>query len=319
MRSYSHFTLEDRNSLYELRKGGKSVREIARILHRAPSSISRELARNCNKNGSYNPWRATILYILRRRKSHKPSRFEREPDLRCWTVEKLKMFWPPEAIAARWKREHPNDKLSFSTIYRALKGSKQKSRLLKECSRERNLRRRGKRAYTHNYSSIHPDHFITERPEEANQRTRFGDWEGDTIYGGIGKGLIVTCVDRKSRLACAALLHSRNKEQTKEAIVQALKGEIVHSLTLDNGSEFALFREIEQQLNTTVYFAHPHAPWERGTNENTNGLLRFFFPKGTNFHKVTQQELDKVLYLINSRPRKCLGWLSPVEFIRCCT
>lgn len=319
MRSYHHFTLEDRGSLYELRKEGKSVREIARILNRAPSSVSREIARNCNKDGSYNAWRATILYIIRRRKSHRPNRLENEPNLRRWIAGKLNLFWPPEAITARWKQEHPDDKLSWSTIYRALKSSKQKPRLIKECSPKRNLRRRGKRTYTHNSYTIHPDHVITERPEDANQRTRLGDWEGDTIYGGIGKGLVVTCVDRKSRFTCGALLQSRNKEQTKEAVVQALQGRTVHSLTLDNGSEFALFREFEQKLKTTVYFAHPHSPWERGTNENTNGLLRFFFPKGTNFHKVTQQELDDVLYLINSRPRKCLGWLSPIEFIRCCT
>ena len=318
MRSYNHFTLEDRESLYELRKEGKSVREIARILNRAPSTVSREIARNSNKDGSYNAWRATILYILRKRKGHRPNRLENEPDLRSWTIEKLNLFWPPEAIAARWKQEHPGDKLSFSTIYRALKGNKQKPRLLKECSAKRNLRRRGKRRSTHNSYTIHPDHVITERPEEANQRVRQGDWEGDTIYGGISKGLIVTCVDRKSRFLCASLLQSRNKEQTKNAVIQALQGRAVHSLTLDNGSEFALFREIEQELKTTVYFAHPHAPWERATNENTNGLIRFFFPKGTNFHNVTQQELDEVLYLINSRPRKCLGWLSPIEFIKCC-
>lgn len=319
MRSYQHFTLVDRSSLYELRKEGKSVREIAAILNRAPSSVSREIARNSNKDGSYNAWRATVLYILRRRKSHRPNRLETEPDLRCWTVEKLNLFWPPEAIAARWNREHPNDRLSHSTIYRALKGSKQKPRLLKECSPKRNLRRRGKRKFSHNSQTIHPDHIITERPEAANQRTRLGDWEGDTIYGGIGKGLVVTCVDRKSRLTCAALLQNRNKEQTKQAVIQALQGRKVRSLTLDNGSEFALFRELEHELRTTVYFAHPHAPWERGTNENTNGLLRFFFPKGTDFHKVTQPELDHVLYLVNSRPRKCLGWLSPIEFIQCCT
>lgn len=319
MRSYHHFTLEDRNSLYELRKEGKSVREIARVLNRAPSTISRELARNSNKDGSYNAWRATILYILRKRKSHRPNRLANEPDLRRWTIEKLNLFWPPEVIAARWKQKHPADKFSFSTIYRALKGNKQKQRLLQECTATKNLRRRGKRKNSHNSHTIHPDHVITERPEVANQRARQGDWEGDTIYGGIGKGLIVTCVDRMSRFLCASLLQSRNKEQTKDAVVQALQGRTVHSLTLDNGSEFALFREIEQELKATVYFAHPHAPWERGTNENTNGLIRFFFPKGTNFHNVTQQELDEVLYLINSRPRKCLGWLSPIEFIKCCT
>jgi IS30 family transposase len=116
-----------------------------------------------------------------------------------------------------------------------------------------------------------------------------------------------------------SLLKSRERVLTKDAIVNALKGQQVLSLSLDNGSEFAAFKQIEKELNTIVYFADPHSPWQRGSNENINGLLRFFFPKGTNFLGVTQEELDHVITLINNRPRKCLGWLSPIEFLnKCC-
>ncbi|WP_196611169.1 IS30 family transposase [Pectinatus brassicae] len=320
MRPYHHFTLENRENLSELLKEGKSIRYIAKILDYAPSSVSREIIRNRNNNGKYHPWKATVDYIVRRKKCHRISRLLSEHKLYEWIVEKLKLFWSPETIAARWRIDHPADKLSFCTIYRALINSKVHPQIIKECSAKKHLRRHGTLKYhNRNSNTIKPEHLIDERPEEANYRSRLGDWEGDTIYGSIGKGLVVTCVDRKSRYTCAALLNSRNKVETKDALVKALHGKIVHTITLDNGSEFALFKEIEKTLHTTVYFAHPHAPWERGTNESTNGILRFFFPKGTNFHNVTQKELDDVLYLINSRPRKCLHWLSPIEFIKCCT
>lgn len=321
MQPYHHFTLEERESLCELHKEGKSIRGIAQILNYAPSSVSRELSRNCNKNGSYNPLHATIQYIIRRKKSHRIPRLKIEPELYNWVVEKLNLFWSPEEITARWKDKHPGAKLSISTIYRALKDTKRHPKLLKECSERKNLRRHGTLKY-HNSkicSTIKPEHMIDERAQEVNDRSRLGDWEGDTIYGGIGKGLLATCVDRKSRYICASLLKSRSQEQTREAVINALHGQVVHTLTLDNGTEFALFKDIEKELKTTIYFAHTHSPWERGTNENANGLLRFFFPKGTNFLNVSQEQLDNVVYLLNSRPRKCLNWLSPIEFLKCCT
>lgn len=146
-------------------------------------------------------------------------------------------------------------------------------------------------------------------------RRRIGDWEGDTVYGGVGKGLLVTLVDRKSRLLCAALLESRDALQTKSALLQALRGCPVRSISLDNGSEFAEFHAMEHELNAPVYFAEPHKPWQRGTNENTNGILRFYFPKGCDFRKATQDEVDAVARQINARPRKCLGWRKPVEVL----
>jgi IS30 family transposase len=226
-------------------------------------------------------------------------------------------YWSPEIIVARWKLSHPNSKLSHSTIYRALK-----TKLIIGYSPKTHLRRRGKRKYdkSANTNSIQPEHLIREWGENIQNRTELGHWEGDTLYGGVGKGLLVTCVDRRSRYLVGALLKNRERILTKTAVVKALQGHKVASLSLDNGAEFSAFKQIEQELNTIVYFADPHAPWQRGSNENTNGLLRFFFPKGYNFHQLTQESLDYVLALINNRPRKCLGWLSPVEFLRkCCT
>ena len=164
-----------------------------------------------------------------------------------------------------------------------------------------------------NYNSIQPDRIIPQWPEEICRRTRIGDWEGDTVYGGIGKGLLVTQVDRKSRFLRAGLLAKRDALLTKEVICQLLKGLPVKSISLDNGSEFAEFRALEKELCIVIYFAEPHKPWQRGTNENTNDLLRFFFPKGFDFRTITQETVDYIVNLINNRPRKCLGWKSPAE------
>lgn len=317
MQSYHHFTLEERESLQIHLGEGRGIREIGRLLGRSPSSIGRELKRNRNKNGAYHPWRATTLYLMRRKKSVRPFRLSVDAELQRWVRNHLAVYWSPEIIAERWKRSAPGRELSHTTIYRALKEKR-----IPGCKAYTHLRRRGKRKYdlNANTNSIQPEHLIREWPEEIKNRAELGHWEGDTVYGAVGKGLLVTCVDRKSRYLTAALLENRERVRTKNAVVKALKGQKASSLSLDNGAEFAAFKQMEQELGAVVYFADPHAPWQRGSNENINGLLRFFFPKGTNFLEITQERLDYVLALINNRPRKCLGWLSPVEFLRnCCT
>ena len=235
------------------------------------------------------------------------------PGTEAWEfiIAGLNRYWSPETIAGRWHLEYPERKpLCISTIYRYVK----KSRFPK-ITPKTHLRRRGKRILPRNsnYNSIQPERIIPQWPEEIRQRARIGDWEGDTVYGGVGKGLLVTQVDRKSRFLRAGLLAKRDASLTKAVICQLLKDVPVKSISLDNGSEFSEFKALEAELHTLVYFAEPHKPWQRGTNENTNGLLRFFFPKGCDFHAVSQEFVDSVVDLINSRPRKCLGWRSPAE------
>lgn len=316
MSSYHHFTIEERESLHIGIKSGKSIRQIAKEISRSPSTISRELARNQNKDGTYNSWRATTLYIIRRKNSRRPLRLETDKPLFEWVCSCLNKYWSPEIITAKWKQLNTTNKLSHNTIYSAIKRG-----LLKGYNRKTHLRRRGRRKNTHNSATIHGEHLIREWPDKVVNRERIGDWEGDTVYGAVGKGLLVTCVDRKSRYLVSSLLKSREVKETKEAVIKALSGLPVKTLSLDNGSEFAAFKEIEKELKTTIYFADPHSPWQRGSNENINDVVRFFFPKGTNFHEISQQELDYVVSLINNRPRKCLGWLSPAEIIsaECCT
>lgn len=320
MSSYKHFTLEERKYLQELIGEGKSLREIAKALGRAPSSISREVKRNRSmhpKNKekanrcNYHHWRANILSVQRRRDNRKLALPEGS-DAQRFVIEKLLICWSPEQIAAVYRIQHQDSRLSFSTIYRYIK-----RKYLPDISAKKHLRRRGKNSkyVHHNCNVIHPDRIIPDWPEEIVSRTRIGDWEGDTVYGGIGKGLIATLVDRKSRFLCARLIPTRDAVLTEKAMVEALQGHVVRSISLDNGSEFAEFHKLEADLNTIVYFAEPHKPWQRGTNENTNDILRFYFPKGFDFTSITQADLDFVVDQINHRPRKTLGWKSPAECV----
>lgn len=324
MLSYTHFTLKERKYLQELLSEGYSIRKAAAHLNRSPSSVSREIKRNKAKYKPHKPsdnkywyssWRAQTLYIMRRRNS-KHWRFREGTPEWEYVVEKLNSFWTPEEIAYRWRLENPESRIfGVSTIYRAIK-----RKAFPMISRKTHLRRHGKRIQkpTTRCNTIKPERTIPEWEEVIKERARIGDWEGDTVYGGVGKGLLVTQVDRKTRYLKAGLLAKREAMLTKDTIVKLLKGLPVKSISLDNGSEFAEFKALEEDLNTVVYFAEPHKPWQRGTNENTNDLLRFFFPKGFDFRTITQEDVDYVVELINNRPRKCLGWLSPAELFSIC-
>jgi IS30 family transposase len=222
----------------------------------------------------------------------------------------LNKYWSPEIIKQRYKKENPDEKLSHSTIYQAIKRNE-----FPDITPKTHLRRRNKQKPTHHKQAIKPVHTIHDRPPCVETRERIGDLEGDTVYGAIGKGCLVTNVDRRSRMLYAARSKSRDSNLIVDAFAKALGDTKVESITLDNGSEFAKFADIEKNHDTTVYFADPHSPWQRGSNENINGLIRFFFPKGTNFLDVSDDEVDEVISLINNRPRKCLDWLSPIEFL----
>jgi len=316
--SYTHFTLEERKYLQQLLSEDKSFREIATILERSPSTISREVNRNRAKYKPhrkvdnkywYNHWRAQNLYIRRRREQQRRAL---KPNTSEWNyvIEKLNLFWSPEQIVNRYEMEYQKRLTSFATIYRYIYRGE-----LPNISKKIHLRRHGKFQLPRKscYNTIQPDRIIPEWTPPIKNRSRIGDWEGDTVYGAVGKGLVVTLADRKTRYLLAGKLQSRNALLAEKVVVDLLKDKPVKSLSLDNGSEFANFREIEKQISSPIYFAEPHKPWQRGTNENTNDILRFFFPKGTNFHEVSDEELEKVVYLINTRPRKCLNWKSPFE------
>lgn len=324
--SYIHFTLSERDCLEENLKKGKSIREIAGILGRSPSSVSRELRRNSNKHPTkkyphaYNPFSATARYLRRRSRSTRNPLIQPGDELYSFIVACFERFWSPEVIAQKAKEK--GFSISCSTIYRYIKLG-----IFGKITPKTHLRRRGKnKNMSHpNTNAVQPDRTIHDRPQIIEEKGRFGDFEGDTVYGAKGKGCLVTLVDRKSKLLAAARCVSRKKEDILNAFVRAFKMmEVpipIESITLDNGVEFAGFRDIEAALNTTIYFADPHSPWQRGLNENTNDLIRFFFPKGTDFLNVTDEEVALVVSLLNNRPRKTLFFLSPLEFFssKCCT
>lgn len=319
--SYTHFTLEERESLLQFLQEGKNYSQIARELGRHRSTIKREVERNYSKTKNrYHPWRATILYMQRRKRCVRKHIVVKDSREYNYIKSCLELFWPPETIAEGGKAQ--GIFVSCSTIYRAIRKG-----IFGQLASRVYLRRRGKKYHSSskNTCTIHPVHTIHDRPAIVETKERFGDWEGDTVYGAIGKGCLVTGVDRKSKLLIAARSPSRKQEDIRAAFSRAfalMEADIpIETITLDNGSEFAAFLDMEKDLNTTIYFADPHAPWQRGLNENTNDLIRFFFPKGTNFLAVTDQEVAQVVNLINSRPRKCLGFLSPLEFVskKCCT
>lgn len=319
MKSYTHLTLNERKCLQELLSEGKSIRKIAKILERSPSTISREINRNKAKYKPhrkvdnkywYNYWRAQNLYVMRRReKCYRAIK----PNSKEWNyiVDHLKMYWSPETICGRWSKDFSNEKpLHYSTIYSYIKRGE-----FPDIKPKTHLRRKGKKLFKRNSNcnTIQPDRIIPQWIDEIKNRERIGDWEGDTVYGGVGKGLLVTLVDRKSRFLCSGLLEDRVAIKTEQVITKLLEGLPVKSISLDNGSEFSEFKKLEEDLNTEVYFAEPHKPWQRGTNENTNDILRFFFPKGYDFHSLDEDTLNYVVALINHRPRKCLEWKTPYE------
>ena len=300
--SYTHLTLIERECLQELYEKGYSIRKIAKILERSPSTISRELKRNSSKRRKhYRSWGAHVKYLARRKNCHRKNNLLIYTDIYNYVFDKLHSFWSPEIIADKWNLNH-NIKISFSSIYRAIR-----SKLFPGISPASHLRRRGKPYRTERKSyTKHSEKSIHNRDSIIDERGRFGDFEGDTIYGSVGKGYLVTAIDRKSRFLVAATCKDKSISSINSAFREAFEKASLKikplTLTLDNGSEFNGYADIEKDLDLEIYFADLHAPWQRGSNENINGLLRFFFPRGTDFRKVTRVQLDAVLDKINNSP-----------------
>ena len=319
--SYSHFTLQERFDIKHL-KVSVSLREIGRRLGRSHTSISRELKRNgVTVPESYQPEVAHKKALQRQSIARHYRRQDHEPLLR-YVEGRLSIDWPPAAISGRLKLRYPDDpkmRISPETIYRwAALDSRQGGELHRHLRRRHKHRRRQKR-YGAGRRFIPERVGIEERPAIVNERSRFGDWEGDLVVGSRSTRAIATHVERKSRYLKASLLENRKAETFNTAAIPTylqVPKALRQTLTLDNGKEFARFKELELSTELKVFFADPYASWQRGTNENTNGLLRFYFPKGTDFSQVSEDELYRAVRRINYRPRKCLGYRTPYEVMR---
>lgn len=308
-----HLTKEERDRIAQLAHQKVQLQYIAEELGRSPSTISRELRRNATGRQYF---AAQAQEKAERRRQERP--LERKLDrseTNAFVRKGLAQYWSPDQIAGRLKLEFPDDPdrhVSPQTIYSWIEEQESEMRAY---WREF-LRRRGKRRRRRNPAKTPDAARIANRPPEVESRERLGDFEGDTMLGPPGTGGVVTLVDRQSRLTIIAKVPTKEADRVHGKIkdrLQELPDDRRGSLTLDNGKEFAHCHRLENHLGVSVYFAEPGRPYQRGTNENTNGLIRQFFPKGTEFRDVTHQEVREVENLLNDRPRACLGYQTPNE------
>ena len=286
MQSYKQFTLTKRVCLAGFLKMGMSVAGIAQELSCSRQTVYRELKRNRDADGEYNCELAHERYRERRKRCVRPYRLAQEPELRVWIESSLKkQHWSPEEIVGRFKLVNPEEHLGHSTIYRALALG-----ILEGCTRESCLRCRGKkrREDREKYNSVKVELSIHDRPKEVESRLEIGHWEGDTIYGGVGMGILYVQVERVSRLVRMELSLKKSPKTCNPAMEAAMKGTRMHTLTLDNGVEFSRYKDIQKQ-GLKIYFADPHSPWQRGASENTNGRLRYFFQKGFDLRNISRK------------------------------
>ncbi len=311
----THLTFAERQFLYRLNKVNTPKGEIARLMGRDRSTVYRELERNTGGNG-YRPKQAQRFAQQRRLACGRSSKLD-NPDVHQYVEEKLDQRWSPDQIAGRVRRDFPRQPrrwLSRQTIYTWIH---ERAPEWQAC-----LRRQGrppeKRGKLADCASIQG------RGDVINHRRRYGDWEGDTIVGHGRRSALVTMVDRKSGYARIGRADDMKSATTMRAMRRRMKDlppSLRRSMTLDNGKEFAEHAKLTKHLGLEVYFAKPYASWQRGTNENTNGLIRQFFPKGTDFTQVSHRAMAGVEKLINERPRRRLDYRTPNEILAkrmCC-
>lgn len=318
---YTHLTIFERENIFLWTSQKVSVREIARRLNRSASTISRELHRN-SKNKSYSPIIAQAKYQKRKGRCGRKSIFS---NLQIWeTVRHLfvDLQWSPEQISARLHHEKSEIKVSYTTIYRAIYNGVFELERLSHGNRGliRSLRHKGRTRHSKGYQEkrgkIPISHTIHERPESANQRLEIGHWEADTVAGKTGGSCLVTLTDRKSRYLLAGKIDKKLSELVKHKIIelfQTIEETKVKTITPDRGKEFSKHSEVTEQLHIPFYFPDPHAPWQRGTNENTNGLIREYLPKTKSMDEIPKETIHKYIEKLNLRPKKVLGWKTPYE------
>lgn len=310
---YHHLTQDQRCQIYALKKRGFTQVEIALDLDINQSTISRELARNASF-GCYHFTRAHRFAVQRCLARSGVARV-----MTLCLIARVESFlteyqWSPEQISGALYHED-GTKVSHESIYRHIWADKRAGGTLYLHLRQRGKKRNKRGAATAGRGLIPGRIDIDERPAVVDEKSRVGDWELDSIVGAKHKGAITSMVERKTKLTKLVLLEGRTSEATKAGIIARLEllKEHVLTLTSDNGKEFASHGEISEKLDADFYFCHPYHSWERGLNENTNGLVRQYFPKGTDFAKLTPADVQRVEDLLNNRPRKTLNYHSPNE------
>ena len=316
---YRHLSLAEREEISCGIVGGKSFRALAKQLGRNVSTISREVTeRNPNKF-FYRAVNAQKVYDRKNeiRSKLRPKKLDQYPPLKKYVFKKLRKRWSPEQIAKTLKTEYPNDETmqvsSETILYLLPKGSLRKELL--SYLRQKRAYRRGRRKKTQENRGKIPEMIsIEERPKEVEDRIIPGHWEGDLIIGKRQQSAIGTLVERTTRFTIIVPLVARDAVSVRRALAREAKQlpkQVRRTLTYDQGSEMTEHRLFAKDTKMKVYFCNPGSPWERGANENTNGLIRDFFPKGTDFNQVTSREIKRAQKLLNERPRKILNWKTP--------
>ena len=317
-KGYHHLTYEARCQVYALKQRGDSLAQIARQLQVSRATVSREIRRNSGGRGYRYKQADTSAKQRRVFASSHPRKMH--STMTALIQEKLAMQWSPEQISGWLSIHHPHFKISHETIYKYVWADKRKGGRLFA-----HLRHRGKK---HNKRSSGkagrgciPNRVgIEERPEIANAKIRTGDWEIDTVVGRQGeKGVVVSMVDRASKLTKLSKVSSRQAGEVSQALIARLSEcqDQVHTITADNGKEFAYHELVASALDAKFFFATPYHAWERGLNEHTNGLVRQYLPKGSSLTDVTQENLNEIEFLLNNRPRKVLNYATPIEVFQC--
>ena len=328
-RQYQHLSAEERAVIQIERRNGLSLRSIARSLGREVSTVSREVRRNevmldSGERLRYEARTAALAYRMRRQKSIAPRKLTEGGVLwQCVHDHLVYDRWSPQQIAARLRAMHPDQpdrQISHETIYAAIyahpRGSLKKAMI--EALRQEEPTR-GRRRTTIAKRGFVPEELrIVDRPEAIAERKLPGHWEGDLIKGAFNRSCVGTLVERKTRFVVLCRMDGCTATDALEGFTRQMKklpAFMLESLTYDRGSELACHAELSERLNIDIWFADPHAPWQRGSNENTNGLLRQFMPKGLDLSTISQQELNCVAKLMNGRPRQTLGWMTPAEMM----
>lgn len=314
---YHHITREERFKIEAYREKKVSVREIARRLGRSPSSVCEELKNKPSKRAVYNARVADKLVRDRVRAANtRPHKIQTDAALQKKIVKWLKKGWSPEQVAGRLKREnHGKPIVSFQTIYDWIETDRKDLRTYLRFKKSKYRRKHGTKQREKHREEAKKKR-IDVRPKIAETRRRLGDWEGDTIVGSEKTVHILTHVDRKSRYLLADKVDGATAEHVRHVTTKRFKKLPKYkrqTITYDNGVQFAEHEALERDIDISVYFAYPYHSWERPTNENTNGLLREYFPKRSSFKHISKQKLDRVVKLINNRPRKCLNYRTPEE------
>lgn len=309
-----HLTIEQRYNICAYLQTGMSAKMIAKTIGVHRSTVYREIKRNSDKrNGAYKPKLAQVKY--QKRMASRAHFIKFSDDMKKMVDELLEGRLSPEQITGRLRMEGIAI-VSHETIYRYIWDDKKRGEKMLFAYLRRRGRRHKKRGNKTNGRGFIKDRVdIDQRPEIVDKKLRFGDLEIDTVVGKNHKGALLTINDRVTGLVWIRLLSGKEADPLKLAAIEALapfKNDI-HTITADNGKEFSFHKDIASELEVSFYFAKPYHSWERGANENLNGLIRQFFPKGTDFRTITPQQVAEVQHILNTRPRKRLGFLSPKE------